>query len=162
MPLDILRVSTRKECSQDFHKFRYHAVFNGSCRNRIRRLKRGDLKNKHTGWPSMTNDIIHNNFHGGSFFNHFKYSQEASSGTESSFWSYPGTLILHELSNKNCLDFVTICSTWLCHLNRNPSLNCIITENEKWITYENVVRKKVYCLPSQLASSTCKQKRLYS
>lgn len=116
MSLYLLRFSPRKEYTQGFHK----CVQMDPAENRIRRLKHGDLKNKlHTGWPSMINDIIHNNFDGGSFFSHFKYSQKASSGTENSFQWYPGTQILHELSNKNCLGFVTICFTWLCHLKKS-------------------------------------------
>ena len=55
----------------------------------------------------------------------------------------------------NRQDRVTICSSLLCHLNSDPFFNRIVTGDEKWITYENVLRKVVYCL--QPESSTSKR-----
>lgn len=60
-----------------------------------------------------------------------------------------------ELNEKNLHDQVVIC-TFLLQNENELFLNRIITGDKKWITYENIVRKRVYCEPEHLCLSTSK------
>lgn len=51
----------------------------------------------------------------------------------------------HHLSEKNLSDRVRICSSHLIRNNMEPFLDKLITGDEKWILYENIKKRKVYC-----------------
>ncbi|CAK9826575.1 Mariner Mos1 transposase [Anthophora retusa] len=61
----------------------------------------------------------------------------------------------HELSEKNR---VIICTSLLAQNKIESFLDRMITGDKKWITYENIVRKRAYCEPGKLAPSTSKPK----
>ncbi|GFW67281.1 histone-lysine N-methyltransferase SETMAR [Trichonephila clavipes] len=54
----------------------------------------------------------------------------------------------HELTENNLSDRLRICSSLLIRHNVEPFLDKLIPEDEeKWILYENIKRKKSYCKP---------------
>ena len=55
----------------------------------------------------------------------------------------------HELSQKNLDDQVVICTYLLAWNKIEPILKRMITGDEKWITYENIIRKRAYCEPEK-------------
>uniref|UniRef100_A0A0K0EWF7 Histone-lysine N-methyltransferase SETMAR (inferred by orthology to a human protein) n=1 Tax=Strongyloides venezuelensis TaxID=75913 RepID=A0A0K0EWF7_STRVS len=57
----------------------------------------------------------------------------------------------HDLSDFQLVNRVSICSLLLLRQKNEPFLDRLITEDEKWITYDNSVRKKVRCLPDEKA-----------
>ena len=62
----------------------------------------------------------------------------------------------HELSQKNLDDRVIICTYLLARNKIKPILKRMITGDEKWITYENKIRKRVYYEPGKSSPSTSK------
>ena len=70
-------------------------------------------------------------------------------------WKY-SRWVPHELSQKNLDDRVVICTSLLARNKIEPFLNRMITGDEKWITYENIVRKRAYCEPGKPSPSTSK------
>lgn len=62
----------------------------------------------------------------------------------------------HDLSDKNLHDRIVICTSLLARNKTEPFLDRLVTGDEKWITYENIVRKRVYCQPGKSAPSTPK------
>ena len=60
----------------------------------------------------------------------------------------------HELSQKNLDDRVVICTSLFAWNKIEPILNRMITGDEKWITYENIMRKRTYCKPGKSIPST--------
>lgn len=62
----------------------------------------------------------------------------------------------HELSESNLNNRVVICTSLLARHKNEPFLDRMITGDEKWITYENVVRKRAYCEPGKAVPSTSK------
>ena len=62
----------------------------------------------------------------------------------------------HELSQKNLDDRVVICTSLLARNKIEPFLNRMITGDKKWITYNNIVRKRTYCEPGKPSPSTSK------
>ena len=69
-------------------------------------------------------------------------------------WKY-SRWVPHELSQKNLNDRVVICTSLLAP-KIEPFLNRMITGDEKWITYNNIVRKRAYCEPGKPSPSTSK------
>ena len=69
-------------------------------------------------------------------------------------WKY-SRWVPHELS-QNLDDRVVICTSLLAWNKIDPILNRMITGDEKWITYENIIRKRAYCEPGKPSPSTCK------
>ena len=59
-------------------------------------------------------------------------------------WKY-SRWVPYELSQKNLDDRVVICTFLLARNKIEPFLNRMITGDEKWITYNNIVRKRAYC-----------------
>ena len=55
----------------------------------------------------------------------------------------------HKLSEKNCLDRYSICDMLLKRNESVPFLKTLVTGDEKWIVYDNVVRKRSWCLPDE-------------
>ena len=72
-------------------------------------------------------------------------------------WKY-SRWVPHELSEKNLNDRVIICTSLLARNKIEPFLDRLVTGDEKWITYENIVRKRVYCESGKPAPSTSKPK----
>lgn len=62
----------------------------------------------------------------------------------------------HELTAANKLNRVTVGPALLSRSKNEPSLKRLISGKEKWIAYENVVRKRAYCKPGQPVPSTSK------
>lgn len=62
----------------------------------------------------------------------------------------------HNLTERNLSDRVRICSSLLIRHNVEPFLDKLITGDEKWILYENIKRKKVYCKPGTSATIIAK------
>ena len=60
----------------------------------------------------------------------------------------------HELSQKNLDHRVVICTSLLARNKIEPFLNRMIIGDEKWITYNNIVRKRAYCEPERPSPST--------
>ena len=52
----------------------------------------------------------------------------------------------HKLSEKNCLDRYSICDMLLKRNESMPFLKTLVTGDEKWIFYDNVMRKRSWCL----------------
>lgn len=55
----------------------------------------------------------------------------------------------HQLSEKNVEDRFSICSALFVRQKNEPFLDRLITSDEKWVTYENVIHKKAKLLPGQ-------------
>ena len=55
----------------------------------------------------------------------------------------------HKLSEKNCLDRYSICDMLLKRNESMPFLKTLVTEDEKWIFYDNVMRKRSWCLRNE-------------
>ena len=72
-------------------------------------------------------------------------------------WKY-SRWVPHELSEKNLNDRVITCTSLLARNKIEPFLDRMITGDEKWITYENIVRKRAYCESGKPAPSTSKPK----
>ena len=70
-------------------------------------------------------------------------------------WKY-SRWMPHELNRKNLDDRVVICTSLLARNKIEPFLNRMITGDEKWITYNNIVRKRAYCEPGKPSPSTSK------
>ena len=70
-------------------------------------------------------------------------------------WKY-SRWVPHELSQKNLDDRVIICTSLLAWNKIESILNRMITGDEKWITYENIIRKRAYCKPRKPSPSTSK------
>ena len=70
-------------------------------------------------------------------------------------WKY-SRWVPHELSQKNLDDRDVICTSLLARNKIEPILNRMITGDEKWITYENIIRKRAYCEPGKSSPSTSK------
>ena len=62
----------------------------------------------------------------------------------------------HELSQKNLDNRVVMCKSLLAWNKIEPILNRMITGDKKWITYENIIRKRAYCEPRKPSPSTSK------
>lgn len=67
-----------------------------------------------------------------------------------------GVWVPHELSDKNLLDRMAVCESMLVWLKSEPFLDRIVTGDEKWILYTNVVRKNQWLDRGQQAVSTPK------
>uniref|UniRef100_A0A1I7X3J6 HTH_48 domain-containing protein n=1 Tax=Heterorhabditis bacteriophora TaxID=37862 RepID=A0A1I7X3J6_HETBA len=61
---------------------------------------------------------------------------------------------IRKIGLKNLDDRVVICTSLLARNKIEPFLNRMITGDEKWITYESIVRQKAYCEPGQPSPST--------
>lgn len=64
--------------------------------------------------------------------------------------------IPHKLTDANRMDRFDVCSALIARHKINPFLDRLITGDEKWIKYDNVVRKRAYCLPVQPSPSIAK------
>lgn len=64
----------------------------------------------------------------------------------------------HELTEKNLLDRVSVCSALEIRNRIEPFLDRLITGDEKWILYESAQRHKAYCMPGTSAPVIAKQK----
>ncbi|KAG5311619.1 SETMR methyltransferase, partial [Acromyrmex insinuator] len=62
----------------------------------------------------------------------------------------------YELTQKNLMDRISICESLLNRNKINPFLKRMLTGDEKWITYDNVKRKRLWSNrgePAQMAKS---------
>ena len=50
--------------------------------------------------------------------------------------------VLHELTQKNLMDRISICESLLNRNKINPFLKRMMIGDEKWVTYDNVKRKR--------------------
>ena len=58
----------------------------------------------------------------------------------------------HKLSEKNCFDRYSICDMLLKWNESMPFLKTLVNGDEKWIVYDNVVRKRSWCLRNESPS----------
>ena len=66
------------------------------------------------------------------------------------------TWVPHELTVKNLMDRVSICESLLKRNEIEPFLKRIITGDEKWITYDNNVRKRSWSKPGEASQTVAK------
>ena len=66
------------------------------------------------------------------------------------------TWIPHKLTVKNLMDRVFICESLLKRNEIEPFLKRMITSDEKWITYNNNVRKKSWSKPGEASQTVAK------
>lgn len=70
----------------------------------------------------------------------------------------------HELSERNLADRIFVSSSLLARNQYEPFLDRLVTGDEKWIVYNNVVRKRAKVLPGSppptLAKANLHQKKL--
>ena len=66
------------------------------------------------------------------------------------------TWIPHELTVKNVMDRVSICESLLKKNKIEPFLKRMITGNEKWITYDNNMRKTSWLKPGEASQTVSK------
>lgn len=64
--------------------------------------------------------------------------------------------IPHDLTERNRIDRVQVCSSLLARNETNPFLDRLITGDEKWIHYKNPVRKRAYVQPGQSTPTVAK------
>ena len=57
--------------------------------------------------------------------------------------------VSHKLTEKHLLTRVTVCFSLLVQHKKLSYLNRIVTGDEKWIFYDNMVRKRSWSLPSE-------------
>jgi [histone H3]-lysine36 N-dimethyltransferase SETMAR len=62
----------------------------------------------------------------------------------------------HELTQKNLMDRISICESLLNRNKIDPFLKRMITGDEKWITYDNIKRKRSWSNGNQLAQTMSK------
>jgi len=55
----------------------------------------------------------------------------------------------HDLTVKNLMDRISICKSLLKRNKIEPFLKRLITGNEKWITYDNNVRKRSWSMQGE-------------
>jgi len=65
-----------------------------------------------------------------------------------------GVWVPHQLSEKNLKDRTSACESMLVNMQFEPFLDRIVTGDEKWVLYTNVVRKKQWLSPNQQAVPT--------
>ena len=63
------------------------------------------------------------------------------------------TWVPHELTVKNLMDRVSICESLLKRTEIEPFLKRMITGDEKWITYDNNVRKRSWSKPGETSQT---------
>ena len=66
------------------------------------------------------------------------------------------TWVPHELTVKNLMDQVSICESLLKRNEIEPFLKRMITRDEKWITYDNNVRKTSWSKPGEASQTVAK------
>ncbi|GFV91901.1 histone-lysine N-methyltransferase SETMAR [Trichonephila clavipes] len=49
----------------------------------------------------------------------------------------------HQLTPKNMMDRISICEALAKRNEINPLLKRVVTEDEKWVTYDNIMRKRL-------------------
>ena len=64
--------------------------------------------------------------------------------------------IPHNLTEKNLIDRISICESLLKRNYLHPFLKCLITGDEKWITYDNDVRKRSWSKRDERAQTVAK------
>ncbi|KAJ0175163.1 hypothetical protein K1T71_009304 [Dendrolimus kikuchii] len=62
----------------------------------------------------------------------------------------------HELTERNLMNRVLICDSLLRHNETEPFLKKLITDDEKWITYDNNVRKRSWSKAGQASQTVAK------
>jgi [histone H3]-lysine36 N-dimethyltransferase SETMAR len=63
----------------------------------------------------------------------------------------------HHLTEKQLNDRIVICKSLLARNETESFLDRLVTGDEKWITYDNVIRKRAYSLPGKPSTTTPKQ-----
>lgn len=62
----------------------------------------------------------------------------------------------HDLSKKNLLDRISICESLLNRNNVDPFLKRLVTGDEKWVTYDNIKRKRSWSIRGEPAQTVAK------
>lgn len=144
------------------------AVSERTCRNRFQKFKAGDrsLEDRpRSGRPSaIDDDILLNILKENPFLTSSEIAEKlnVAQQTVSDHIQRLGLVYKYsqwvpkELTISNLSTRVTICSSLLCRNKREPFLHHLVTGDEKWISFDNVVRKKGYCQPGQSLPTTSK------
>ena len=62
----------------------------------------------------------------------------------------------HELTQKNMMDRISICESLLNRNKIDPFLKRIVTGDEKWVTYDNIERKRSWSKLGEAAQTVAK------
>lgn len=143
-------------------------VSDRTCRRWFEKFERGDFDlsdQPRSGRPSLIDDdIVKTMLEQDPFLTSSEIAERLNSAQQTIsdhirkiglVWKY-SRWVPHELSQKNLDDRVVICTSLLARNKIEPFLNRMITGDEKWITYENIVRKRAYCEPGKPSPSTSK------
>ncbi|CAK9805828.1 Histone-lysine N-methyltransferase SETMAR [Anthophora plagiata] len=93
------------------------------------------LKNLVESEPQLTVDQIAERM-GSSHGTVFRHLKEIGKVSKLRKW------VPHELSEANCRQRINICTSFLSRFQREPFLDRLVTDDEKWIIYHNVRRKR--------------------
>ncbi|GFV50389.1 histone-lysine N-methyltransferase SETMAR [Trichonephila clavipes] len=64
--------------------------------------------------------------------------------------------VLHQLTPKNMMDRISICETLAKRNEIDPFLKLMVTGDEKWVTFYNIVRKRSWSKCSEAAQTVAK------
>ena len=128
----------------------------------VRKTDDFDLSDKpRSGRPSLIDDVVKAMLMSKILFWQHRRSQKGLIQLNKPFLTVFGRLVWkysrwvpHELSRKNLDDRVVICTSLLARSKIEPFLNRMITGDKKWITYNNIVRKRAYCELGKPSPST--------
>ncbi|GFW02431.1 putative DD34D transposase [Trichonephila clavipes] len=64
--------------------------------------------------------------------------------------------VSHQLTPKNMMDRISICKALTKHNEIDPSLRRMVIGDEKWVTYDSIVRKRSWSKRSEVAQTMSK------
>ncbi|XP_026301197.1 histone-lysine N-methyltransferase SETMAR-like [Apis mellifera] len=148
-------------CRNLLKVFGESTVSDMTCRRWYEKFETSDfnLSDKRSGRPSLIDDdVVKAMLEQDPFLTTSEIAQRLNSAQQTIsdhirkiglVWKY-SRWVPHELSQKNLDDRVVICTSLLARNKIEPFLNRMITGDEKWITYNNIVKKRAYCEPGKL------------
>ena len=131
-------------------------VSDRTCRRWFKKFETGDFDlSDMKGASLINNDVVKTMLEQDPFLTTLEIAERLNSAQQTILdciwkiglvWKCPRWLP-HKLSQKNLDDRVVVCTSLLAQNKIKPILNRMITGDEKWITYENVIRKRACCGP---------------
>lgn len=141
--------------------FGKQAISNRTCRRWFEKFKAGNFSlcdRSRSGRPSqIDDDIVMTLIEKDPFLTSSEIAQQLNSKQQTIsdhirklglVYKY-SRWVPHEMSEKNLHDRIVICTSLLARNRNEPFLDRLITGDEKWITYENIVRKRGYSAPGK-------------
>ena len=157
--------NTTETCKNLLKVFGEGIVSNRTCRRWFRKFETGDFDLSDMGGPSLIDDdVVETMLEEDPFLTTSEIAERLNSAQQTIsdhirkiglVWKY-SRRVPRELSQKNLDDRVVICTSLLARNKTEPILNRMITGDEKWIIYENIIRKRAYCKPGKPSPSTSK------